>query len=173
VPTLVCDPPPPEFAALLERRRQLVQDLLDEVWDGVLHIKQVPASGHARVQTHVICVLGPARRAAGLAAVGLVNIGEASDYRVVDGALLRPSADGLFLSSAAFVLEVLAPDDETWEKLPLYAAHAVDEVVVVDREEHRVHWLTLRADKEYVPLKRSALVGLGPVEPAGQIDWPS
>ena len=34
--TLVNDPPPAEFEALLERRRGLGQDLFDEVWDGVL-----------------------------------------------------------------------------------------------------------------------------------------
>jgi hypothetical protein len=31
MPTLVRDPAPPEFQALLERRRRLGQDLLDEV----------------------------------------------------------------------------------------------------------------------------------------------
>lgn len=35
VPTLVRDPQPKEFEALLERRRQLGQDRYDEVWDGV------------------------------------------------------------------------------------------------------------------------------------------
>ena len=35
MPTLVRDPQPAEFEALLERRRQLGQDLLDEVWEGV------------------------------------------------------------------------------------------------------------------------------------------
>jgi hypothetical protein len=37
VPTFVRDPQPTEFEALLERRRQLGQDLFDEVWEGVLH----------------------------------------------------------------------------------------------------------------------------------------
>ena len=38
VPTLVLDPPPADFEALLERRRKLGQDLLDEVWEGVYHM---------------------------------------------------------------------------------------------------------------------------------------
>lgn len=37
MPTLVRDPQPMEFEALLERRRKLGQDLLDEVWDGIYH----------------------------------------------------------------------------------------------------------------------------------------
>ena len=35
MPTLVRDPQPVEFEQLLERRRVLGQDLLDEVWEGV------------------------------------------------------------------------------------------------------------------------------------------
>src|SRR5436305_845826 len=36
MPTLVKDPPPAEFKALLERRCSLGQDRFDEVWEGVL-----------------------------------------------------------------------------------------------------------------------------------------
>jgi hypothetical protein len=44
VPTLVRDPPPAEFQALLERRQHLGQDLLDEVWEGVHHMNPAPVS---------------------------------------------------------------------------------------------------------------------------------
>jgi hypothetical protein len=42
VPTLVRDPQPKEFQALLERRRRLGQDRYDEVWDGVLRDESRP-----------------------------------------------------------------------------------------------------------------------------------
>jgi hypothetical protein len=38
MPTLVKDPPPAEFEALLAGRRRLGQDRFDEVWEGVLHM---------------------------------------------------------------------------------------------------------------------------------------
>jgi hypothetical protein len=34
MPALVEDPPPAGFEELLERRRELGQDLLDEMWEG-------------------------------------------------------------------------------------------------------------------------------------------
>jgi hypothetical protein len=48
MPTLVRDPQPVEFEALLERRRRLGQDLYDEVWNGVLHMNPAPADVTAR-----------------------------------------------------------------------------------------------------------------------------
>src|SRR5438876_367493 len=49
VPTLVQDPAPVEFEQLLERRRALGQDLLDEVWEGVYVMNPAPAEGHADI----------------------------------------------------------------------------------------------------------------------------
>ena len=46
VPTLVRDPQPKEFEALLERRRQLGQDRYDEVWDGVYVMNPAPSYEH-------------------------------------------------------------------------------------------------------------------------------
>ena len=64
---------------------------------------------------------------------------------------------------------------ESWEKLPFYAAHDVDEILIVDPEEHAVHWLRL-SDGEYrvggPSIARSTLIDLGPSELAEQIDWP-
>jgi hypothetical protein len=69
------------------------------------------------------------------------------------------------------VLEIVSPGDKTWEKLGFYAAHEVDELLIVDKQECRVHWLQL-TDGDYEPVQRSGLVALGPDELASQIDWP-
>lgn len=37
------------FQELLERRRQLGQDVLDEVWEGVYVMNPAPSEGHADV----------------------------------------------------------------------------------------------------------------------------
>jgi Uma2 family endonuclease len=68
-------------------------------------------------------------------------------------------------------VEIVSPGDETWQKLPFYAAHEVDEVLIVDPEEHAVHWLGLDGG-EYRPIAHSGLLDLGRDELAGQIDWP-
>ncbi len=87
------------------------------------------------------------------------------------GAIHRHWTDQVWYATAAVAIEIVSPGDETWEKLGFYAAHAVDEVLIVDPEERRVHWLRL-AGEGYEPTERSGLIELGPDELAARIDWP-
>jgi len=173
MPTLVLGPPPPELEALLERRRQAGVDGLDEVWQGVHHMVPGPSLEHARVCTQLAELLSPLARAAGLiAAMSEFNIGEDEhDFRVPDGGLHRPGAAGIWHATAAMVVEIRSPDDETWHKLPFYAAHHVDEVLIIDPAQQTVTWLGLR-DNGYEPIGQSALIELGATELAAQLDWP-
>jgi len=174
VPTLVCDPQPAEFEALLERRRRLGQDLLDEVWEGVYHMNPAPHGRHVEIQQQLAELLGPIARAAGLRArVGIFNLGEPNDYRVPDGGVFSSEATEVFFATVALAIEIVSPDDQTWEKLGFYAAHRVDELLIVDPQERRVHWLGLAGDGGYQPLERSGLLALGPAELAELIDWPA
>lgn len=77
----------------------------------------------------------------------------------------------MWLSTAALVVEIVSPGDETWEKLPLYARQLVDEILVVDPHERAVHWLTL-VDGDYRHIERSGLVDLGAADLSERIDWP-
>ena len=173
MPTFVRDPPPAEFEALLTRRRELGQDRFDEMWDGVLHMNPAPSYEHQRISQQLAVILDPLARAAGLEAViGGVNIGTADSYRIPDGSLHRPGSGGTFLSTAALALEIVSPEDETWEKLGFYASHQVDELLVVDLKAREVHWLALTAGGEYAPTDRSTLIDSGPAELAQRIDWP-
>ncbi len=132
-----------------------------------------PSSEHARL-THQLAVLldGPAQSAGLLPAMGDFNLGESEhDFRVPDGGLLRPGAAGVWLPTAALVVEILSPGDESWQKLGFYAEHHVDEVMLVNPAEHAVTWLQLR-DGEYEPIERSGLINLGATELAERIDWP-
>ncbi len=112
-------------------------------------------------------------RAAGLTPVmGAFNLGDSEhDFRVPDGGLHRPGAHGTWLPTAALVVEIVSPGDESWEKLPFYADHKVDEVLIVDPDKRSVDWLGLTGD-EYKPIERSALIDLGPSELHERIDWP-
>jgi len=171
--TLVLGMPPPELEALLERRRRAGVDRLDEVWQGVRHMVPGPSFEHARISQQLAELLGPPARAGGLVPVmSEFNLGKSEhDFRVPDGGLHRPGAAGVWLQTAALVVEILSPGDESWQKLPFYAEHHVDEVLLVDPAERTVTWLELR-DSEYEPVQRSRLITLGAAELAERLDWP-
>jgi Uma2 family endonuclease len=172
VPTLVRDPQPAEFEAMLERRRRLGQDLFDEVWEGVLHVNPAPSGRHAQIEAQLLAILRAPAHAAGLTVTGQFNVGaDEHDYRVPDGGLHRDFTDRVFYPTPALVIEIVSPGDESWGKLEFYAAHGVEELVIVDPQEKAVSWLGLEGG-EYQHLKRSRLISLGATELAERIDWP-
>ena len=172
MPTLVTDPAPAEFEALLERRRELGQDRYDEVWEGLYVVNPAPSYEHQRIGQQLAVILDPLARAAGLeAVVGGVNLGSEASYRIPDASLHRPGTGGIYVPSAALVVEIVSRGDKTWEKLDFYAAHQVDELLIVDPEVPTVHWFGLTGE-EYRPLGRSRLIDLSPGELAARIDWP-
>jgi Uma2 family endonuclease len=169
--TLVLDPVPPELEALKEKRRRLGQDRHDEVWQGVYLMVPAPGEAHWLVAQQLAELLGPLARAAGLIPGAEFNLGEPDDYRVPDAGLHRPEVRGDWRPTAALVVEILSPDDESWKKLPFYAAHEVDEVLIVDPAKRSVHWLA-RSGGEYREARSSGLIDLGPAELAERVDWP-
>jgi Uma2 family endonuclease len=170
--TLVLDPPTAGLDPLLERRRRSGLDRLDEVWEGVYHMVPAPSHAHASIEWQLAALLRPAARAAGLEPTGQCNLGESEhDFRVPDGALHRPGAHGTWHPTAALVVEIVSPGDETWEKLPFYAAHSVDEVLIVDPRERSVSWLELKAGG-YQPIERSGLIDLGAQDLVQRLEWP-
>ncbi len=78
----------------------------------------------------------------------------------------------LYYPTAALALEIVSPGDETWERLPFYAAHHVDELLIIDGDERAIHWLALDEQDDYRPVQRSRLIELGSAQLAEQIDWP-
>jgi Uma2 family endonuclease len=171
--TLVLDPATPELEALKKRRRRAGLDRLDEVWEGVLHMVPAPSRKHARIATQLAVALDAPARDAGLElTMHEFNLGESErDFRVPDGGLHRPGGDEMWHPTAALVVEIVSPEDETWQKLPFYAARGVDEVLIADPGERSVHWLA-RSGGEYREVERSGLIELGPAELAERIDWP-
>jgi hypothetical protein len=63
-------------------------------------------------------LLGPPARAAGLtASMHEFNVGEGKhDFRVPDGGLHRRRPRGTWHATAALVVEIASPGDESWEK---------------------------------------------------------
>jgi Uma2 family endonuclease len=169
--TLVLGPRPPELEALLERRRRTGADRFDEVWEGVYHVVPAPSDAHALIESQLHVLLAPLARAAGLLMSGPFNLGEGEhDFRVPDAGVHRSGGWGVWQPTAALVIEIVSPGDESRQKLPFYAQRRVEEVVIVDPAERTVTWLAL-GDGDYQPVGKSALIDSGPAL-GDQIDWP-
>jgi hypothetical protein len=172
MPTLVLGTPPPELEALRERRRRAGADRFDEVWEGVHHMVPGPSFEHARIESQLHLLLSGPAHAAGLVMSGQFNLGHGEDdFRVPDAGLHRPGAGGTWQASAALVVEIVSPGDESWQKLSFYAQHGVDEVLIVDPVERTATWLALR-DGDYRPVLHSDLLELGTADLVARIDWP-
>lgn len=131
-----------------------------------------PSVEHERLAHALHVVLDPHAAAVSLVVVGTVAIGTEDNYRVPDLALLRSGYAPQWNLTAALLVEIVSPHDDTWEKLPFFARHQVDEVMIVVPEEHEIHWLGLDADGEYRPLEQSRVLDLSTTELAAQLIWP-
>lgn len=171
VRTVVLGPPPPELAALIERRRQSGLDRYDEVWDGDYHMAPMAHFSHGHLQAQLISLLLPSAEKAGLIVTGPFNLGAPDDFRIPDAGLHR-SPSAVWVPTAAMVVEIESSDDETWEKLPFYAAHQVDEVLVVSGDRRSVTWLVLR-DSCYVEAPASGILGRESQALDSRINWPT
>ncbi|HEU0249432.1 MAG TPA: Uma2 family endonuclease [Solirubrobacteraceae bacterium] len=170
--TLVLDPMTAGLEPILERRKRSGLDRMDEIWEGVLHMVPAPSHAHGSIEAQLMEQLGPSARKAGLELIGQSNLGEGEhNFRVPDCSLHRPGAHGVWHATAALVVEVVSPNDESWEKLPFYAEHGVDEALIVDPEQRSVEWLGL-INGRYEPIARSRLIELGADELDDTLDWP-
>jgi Uma2 family endonuclease len=131
----------------------------------------VSHSRHGELAFAVLAILAPLTKARSLKVTTGFNLGEKDNYRVPDGGLHRAGPGALYNPTAALVLEVLSPGDETWDKLPFYADHGADEIIVVDPDARAVTWLGL-ADRRYEAIASSDLLDLGAAALAEQLDWP-
>src|ERR1019366_618551 len=140
--------------------------------DNTQHVNPPRSCEVQRIIEQIAGLLGPLARAAGLESlIREFGLGQPNDYRVPAGGLHRERPRGVYQPTAALVMEIVSPGDETWEKLPFYAAHHVDEILIIDPHQQTVNWLVLEAGK-YQPIQHSGLIDIGPVELAEQIDWP-
>ncbi len=170
VPTLIPDPLPVEVEALLERRREWGADRHDEVWEGVLHMSPPPSSRHELLVVQLTAALLPLAKAQGLAVLGAAGIGVKDNHRVPDLTLLRPPIEPQWQPTAALAVEILSWREPATKKLDFYAAHHVDELVIIDPDKHEVDWLVLR-EGAYQPVQRSDVIDLSAAALAQRIDW--
>jgi Uma2 family endonuclease len=171
VKTVLLGPRPPEVEAFLARRRALGQDLFDEVWEGTYHVAPASHPWHGYLDNVLAELLGPYARTAGLVGTGPFNLGDENDYRVPDRGYHRGLPSSVWVPTAAVVIEVISPDDETWAKFDFYARHGVDEICTGDPVAAELRWFTLGSGA-YRESPSSELLNVGVADLSRRIDWP-
>ncbi|MHB8438367.1 MAG: Uma2 family endonuclease [Acidimicrobiales bacterium] len=129
----------------LAERAQLGLDVRDEMWEGVLHMVPQPISRHQELESELLQAFGPIVRTRGLrVAPELAVFAGEHDYRVPDVAVYSTEARGIrgVTGTAALVVEIRSPGDETYEKLPWYLAGRAEAVLIVDRDSLAVELYT-------------------------------
>ncbi|OWK40913.1 Uma2 family endonuclease [Fimbriiglobus ruber] len=119
----------------------------DEVWNGVLHIPPMPNGMHQEFALDLAAYLkyrwGKPNRGLVRQEANLTTPEDEADwthnYRIPDIVLV--SSDRLHIDKNEYlagaplvVVEIRSPGDETYDKLPFYAALGVPEVWVFDRD---------------------------------------
>lgn len=161
----------PDVEAVIARRRSLGQDLLDEVWEGEYHMAPAGTGAHALLQMSLPHLLHPFAAKAGLIASGPFNLGQPDDFRVPDIGYHRIKPVGVWQATAAIVVEIVSPDDETYAKFDFYLAHGVEEIIVADPAEQSVNCFR-RAGDAFSGSERSLLLGIDAAFMTAEIDWP-
>lgn len=160
-----------DFEAWLARRRAQGLDGRDEVWEGVYHVAPHEHSRNGLLMSQLIALLGRPAHDAGLVTGGAFNLGEHNDFRVPDlGYHRQPFEPVLYVPTAALVIEVLSPGDESEAKLPFYAAHGVDEVWFVDPLARTVVVRAL-CGTVYTVQQRSDLLGITAADLEQRLTW--
>ena len=119
----------------LHQRRALGLDKRDEIWNGTYHVTPHAHASHGRLAARLIVGLHPAASAADLVALTEFNLGVEDDFRVPDLGFLPASEEdglGLYVPTAAIVVEIISPDDASYAKIPFYLAREVKEVWLLD-----------------------------------------
>ncbi len=150
--------------SLVEERRRLGIDSQDERWEGEWHFVNPPKYWHPRLSFDLGLVLGPLARRAGLEPSG-DSVGVFADlemdWRVPDQVYARPDqAIEQGVTGAELVVEIRSPGDESYAKLPFYAARGITEALIVHRDR-RFELYRLDDDKTYQPVEDGRCSVLG------------
>ncbi len=162
----------PELTEWIARRRAMRQDLHDEVWHGEYHMAPAAHNYHGLLVIELALVLRELAARQGFVVGTAFNLGDDVDnFRVPDLGIHRELLDTVWVPTAAMVVEVVSPDDESWLKFDHYAVHDVDEVLIADPWDRALHLFVL-ADGRYEPTDRSVLLDVAVAQLRQAIAWP-
>jgi Uma2 family endonuclease len=145
----------------LADRRSKGLDRWDEMWEGVLHTTPAPSLEHQRILSGLIEFLRPYLRKTGrgtlLPGINVFNERSAApDYRIPDLTFVAAGRehilqqDGVRGEGPDAVIEIRSPEDETYDKLPFYAALAMSEIIVCQRDSKEPEIFRLAGSQYFV-----------------------
>lgn len=150
--------------SMVEERRRRGIDKQDERWGGAWHLVNPPKLWHPRLNSDLFVVLAPLARRRGLVpyceSTGIFASEE--DWRVPDQVYARADQEmEEGLTGAELATEIRSPGDESYAKLPFYAARGVTEVLIIHRDR-RVELFRLdgRGGYSVVPDGTSEVLGV-------------
>ena len=169
--TVVLGPRPAVIEALIAERAAKGLDLFDEIWEGEYHTAPAPHPRHGIIDRQLAAIIDPVAVQCGLVPLGPFNLGEPDDYRVPDAGYCSDAPTETFVATAAIVVEIVSPGDETFAKLEFYAARNVQEIIIVDPIVRTVTLLA-RGHDNFVEVLSSPMLGLAAADVAGRLRWP-
>lgn len=160
-----------DIEAMIARRRAWGADRFDEVWNGEYHVAPYITGEHALVSADLTGLLHPFAEVVGLIGSTAFNLGDPTNFRVPDLGYHRERWEGWGVPTAAVVVEVVLPDDETYAKFDFYARHGVEEIIVADPAEHTVRCFGHTLNSFHVQ-NECKLLGISSSDLTAAIDWP-
>ena len=116
-------------------------------------------------------VLGPLAKRVGLKGTTTCNIGRPDDFRVPDRAYFRSGGLAVWNPTAAIVVEVVSPGDESRLKFAFYHRQGIEEVLIVEPEARTAEWF-VRGEDGFLPADGSAVLGITAADLVAAVDWP-
>jgi Uma2 family endonuclease len=138
--TVVLGDMPTVLSSLIAERQRLGLDTHDEIWEGSYHMAPAPTGKHAKSGATIVRLLSDAADLIGLYSTLEFNLGGPKNFRVPDLGFHRTDPVGAWHETAAVVVEVRSPDDESYEKFDFYFDHGVQEILIADIETEVVQW---------------------------------
>jgi Uma2 family endonuclease len=154
----------------LANRNRLGLDRHDEVWQGEYHLAPAPSFEHSTTGVALVALLRPLANARRMCVSLEFNLGSRDDYRVPDLGVHVGEPSGVWLATAAIVVEVLSPGDDSLAKMPFYFDHGVDEVLTVDLADLTVQWFE-RGAQSFLTVTSSTLLGTDTATVASALGW--
>jgi Uma2 family endonuclease len=163
----------PEVQTMIEQRRALGQDGSDEVWEGVYYVVPHAHVHHGLLQARLIRIFDDLVSSRGFEVSAEFNLGKQNDYRVPDLGLHRGTPDDLYVPTAAMIVEILSPNDKTFEKFDFYGRHGVEEILVADLAERWIRiWGYHNPSSSYREIDDSLILATSRADLQGAIPWP-
>jgi Uma2 family endonuclease len=168
--TVILGEPPQVVLSLIAERQRLGLDRHDEIWEGDYHMVPAASFEHASSGGRLVRFLGDRADEVGLQTCLEFNLGEPRNFRVPDLGFHRGSPSGAWIPTAAVVVEIRSPDDESYEKFAFYFERGVEEMLIADLETRTVRWFVRGADA-FVEATASAVLGVSTDDVAGVLGW--